>query len=38
MIELQQKIVEGGRTEALASQEQDLLTQLEERRKLKEML
>jgi len=33
MIELQQNIIEGGRTEVLVSQEQDLLTQLEERGK-----
>jgi len=29
MVELQQKIIEGGRTKTLVNQEQDLLTQLE---------
>ena len=38
MTELQQKIIIGGRTENLASQEQALLTQLEERRKQEELL
>eukprot|EP00253_Pinus_taeda_P022559 PITA_22559 len=38
MRELQQKIIRGGRTEELVSQEQVLLTQLEERRKQEELL
>lgn len=38
MKELQQKIIIGGRTEELESQEQVLLTQSEERRKQWELL
>lgn len=38
MIKLQRKIITVGRTENLASQEQALLTELEERRKQEEMI
>lgn len=38
MIKLQQKIIQGFETETLVNQEQDILTQIEERRKQEEML